>query len=331
MITATNLTKKYGPVTAVDGVSFGCEPGTITGFLGPDGAGKSTTLRTLLDASAMNSGRTGRATLHISATVTGVPAKRADDLLEQVDLGKAAGRRVGTYSLGMRQRLGLAHALLGNPRVLILDEPANGLDPEGIAWIRATLHDFAARGGTVLLSSHLLTEIQATATHLVIIAMTSEWSQRTALTTFTLEPGRTRVLAAKSAAGLILAVACGVFAAVVATVSVIAARDAGHHIAASWDWAELAGFVLFIVATSAIGIALGAALHSTPAAIVTYFALAAAFNLLMIPALAKAADWVNTGQTFGWMLAGQWSGHTAQIAVSAALWILLPLSIGDVS
>jgi ABC-2 type transport system ATP-binding protein len=201
MITATNLTKKYGPVTAVDGVSFGCEPGTITGFLGPNGAGKSTTLRmlcglarpdsghaaicgqpyatlpnparvvgTLLDASAMNSGRTGRATLHISATVTGVPAKRADDLLEQVDLGKAAGRRVGTYSLGMRQRLGLAHALLGNPRVLILDEPANGLDPEGIAWIRATLHDFAARGGTVLLSSHLLTEIQATATHLVIIA-----------------------------------------------------------------------------------------------------------------------------------------------------------------
>ena len=164
----------------------------------------------------------------------------------------------------------------------------------------------------------------------LILAMTSEWSQRTALTTFTLEPRRTRVLAAKSAAGLILAVACGVFAAAVATISVVAARGAGHHIAASWDWAELAGFVLFIVATSAIGIALGAALHSTPAAIVTYFALAAAFNVLMIPALAKAGDWVNTGQTFGWMLAGQWSGHTAQIAVSAALWILLPLGIGAV-
>jgi ABC-2 type transport system ATP-binding protein len=201
MITVTNLTKKYGPVTAVDRVSFSCEPGTITGFLGPNGAGKSTTLRmicaltrpdtghatvaghpyhelpnparvvgTLLDAAAMNSGRTGRATLRISATTAGIPSKRADSLLEQVDLGKAAGRRVGTYSLGMRQRLGLAHALLGNPSVLILDEPANGLDPEGIAWIRATLHDFAARGGTVLLSSHLLTEIQATATHLVILA-----------------------------------------------------------------------------------------------------------------------------------------------------------------
>ena len=201
MITVTNLTKKYGPVTAVDRVGFSCEPGTITGFLGPNGAGKSTTLRmicgltrpdtgraaiaghpyrdlpnparvvgTLLDASAMNNGRTGRATLRISATTVGITKKRADSLLEQVDLGKAASRRVGTYSLGMRQRLGLAHALLGNPSVLILDEPANGLDPEGIAWIRATLHDFAARGGTVLLSSHLLTEIQATATHLVILA-----------------------------------------------------------------------------------------------------------------------------------------------------------------
>jgi ABC-2 type transport system ATP-binding protein len=201
MITVTNLTKTYGPVTAVDGVSFSCQPGTITGFLGPNGAGKSTTLRiicgltrpdggratiggaryrdlpnparvvgTLLDASAMNNGRTGRSTMHISATTAGVPAKRADQLLELVDLGKAAGRRVGTYSLGMRQRLGLAHALLGDPSVLILDEPANGLDPEGIAWIRTTLRDFAARGGTVLLSSHLLTEIQATATHLVIIS-----------------------------------------------------------------------------------------------------------------------------------------------------------------
>jgi ABC-2 type transport system ATP-binding protein len=202
MITVTNLTKTYGPVTAVDGVSFRCEPGTITGFLGPNGAGKSTTLRmicglarpdhgtatitgrryhdlpnparvvgTLLDASATNTGRTGRASLRIAATMTGIPTRRADDLLGQVGLGKAARRRVGTYSLGMRQRLGLAHALLANPSVLILDEPANGLDPEGIAWIRAALRDFAARGGTVLLSSHLLTEIQAIATHLVIIAV----------------------------------------------------------------------------------------------------------------------------------------------------------------
>jgi ABC-2 type transport system ATP-binding protein len=201
MITVDSLTKNYGPVTAVDQVSFGCEPGTITGFLGPNGAGKSTTLRmicgltrpdaghatiagtpyhdlpnpawvvgTLLDASAMNTGRTGRATMRIAATMTGTPAGQAGELLDQVGLGEAARRRVGTYSLGMRQRLGLAHALLGRPRVLILDEPANGLDPEGIAWIRTTLRDFAARGGTVLLSSHLLTEIQAIATHLVILA-----------------------------------------------------------------------------------------------------------------------------------------------------------------
>jgi hypothetical protein len=164
----------------------------------------------------------------------------------------------------------------------------------------------------------------------LILAMTAEWSQRTALTTFTLEPRRHRVLAAKTGAGLVLATACGVFAFAAATVSVIAVRAAGHHVAVGWNWAELGGFALFVLATSAIGIALGAALHSTPAAIVTYFALGAAFNLLMIPALAKAGQWVNTGQTFGWMLAGQWSGHTAQIAVSAALWILLPLTIGTV-
>jgi ABC-2 type transport system ATP-binding protein len=201
MITATGLTRHYGKLTAVDGVTFSCEPGTITGFLGPNGAGKSTTLRmiaglarpdagsatiagqryaelpnparvvgTLLDASAMHSGRTGRATLRIAATVAGVPAKRADELLEAVGLAGAARRRVGTYSLGMRQRLGLAQALIGYPSVLILDEPANGLDPEGIAWIRALLRDFADRGGTVLLSSHMLPEVQAAADHVVVIS-----------------------------------------------------------------------------------------------------------------------------------------------------------------
>jgi ABC-2 type transport system ATP-binding protein len=201
MISVTSLTKHYGPVTAVDRVSFSCEPGTITGFLGPNGAGKSTTLRlltglaradsgratvagrpfwelanparvagTLLDAGAMHSGWTGRTTLRLAATVAGVPAGRADELLDEVGLAGVGRRRVGTYSLGMRQRLGLAHALIGRPSVLILDEPANGLDPEGIAWIRGVLRDFAGRGGTVLLSSHLLAEVQATADHLVIIA-----------------------------------------------------------------------------------------------------------------------------------------------------------------
>jgi ABC-2 type transport system ATP-binding protein len=201
MISITSLTKRYGPLAAVSDVTFTCEPGTITGFLGPNGAGKSTTLRmitglarpdsgratiagrpfaelpnppllvgTLLDASAMHAGRTGRATLRIAATMAGVPARRVQEVLAAVGLTGAAGRRVGTYSLGMRQRLGLAQALIGDPRVLILDEPANGLDPEGIAWIRALLRDFADRGGTVLLSSHLLAEVQATVDHLVVIS-----------------------------------------------------------------------------------------------------------------------------------------------------------------
>jgi ABC-2 type transport system ATP-binding protein len=200
MITATSLSKRYRRVAAVDDVTFTCEPGTITGFLGRNGAGKSTTLRmitgltrpdagratvagqpfadlpnpartvgTLLDAAAFHDGRSGRETLQIACTLTGMPKARAERLLDAVGLSKDANRRVGGYSLGMRQRLGLAHALIGEPSVLILDEPANGLDPEGIAWIRAQLRDFAGRGGTVLLSSHLLAEVQATADHLMII------------------------------------------------------------------------------------------------------------------------------------------------------------------
>ena len=200
MISVTRLSKHYGPVVAVDDATFTCEPGTVTGFLGPNGAGKSTTLRaitgltrpdaghtavaghrfaelpnparvagTLLDASALHAGRTGRATLRIAATMTGMPARRVDEVLAAIGMTGAAGRRVGTYSLGMRQRLGLAQALIGDPQVLILDEPGGGLDPEGIAWIRGLLRDFADRGGTVLLSSHLLAEVQATADHLVVI------------------------------------------------------------------------------------------------------------------------------------------------------------------
>ncbi|GAB3437088.1 ABC transporter ATP-binding protein [Flindersiella endophytica] len=203
MISATALSKRYGPTTAVADVTFACEPGSITGFLGPNGAGKSTTLRmitgltrpdtgistiagrpyqrlpnparvvgTLLDAAATHSGRTGRATLRIAADLAGVPdaGRRVAEVLDAVGLGARAGdRRVGTYSLGMRQRLGIAQALIGDPRVLILDEPANGLDPEGIAWMRLLLRDFADRGGTVLLSSHLLAEVEATVDRLVVI------------------------------------------------------------------------------------------------------------------------------------------------------------------
>jgi ABC-2 type transport system permease protein len=138
------------------------------------------------------------------------------------------------------------------------------------------------------------------------------------------------VLAAKIAAGGVLAVVCAVFALVVATAAVLAAHAAGHHVAAGWDWSELAGFALFMVATSAIGVAFGAALPSSAAAIVTYFALGASISLLTIPALARVGDWVNTTQVFGWMLTGQWSGHVAQMAVCVALWVLLPLAVGTV-
>jgi ABC-2 type transport system ATP-binding protein len=200
MITVENLSKHYGSTTAVHDVSFTVQPGTITGFLGPNGAGKSTTLRMLtgltpptsgratiagkryvelpnpgrvvgvmLDAAAQHPGRTGRETLLLNAGLLGVPNSRADEMLEAVGLTSAAKRRVGQYSLGMRQRLGIAGALLGDPAALILDEPANGMDPEGIRWMRGLLQDFASRGGTVILSSHLLGEVQATVDRLVVI------------------------------------------------------------------------------------------------------------------------------------------------------------------
>ena len=201
MIRVENLTKRYGSVTAVDGATFTVRPGTVTGFLGPNGAGKSTVMRMLtgltpptsghatvlgrayrdlpnagshvgvmLDASAQHPGRTGREALTLASIAIGVPRTRVDEVLRLVGLtDDEAGRRVRTYSLGMRQRLGLAGAFLGDPRVLVLDEPANGLDPQGIHWMRGLLRDFADRGGAVLLSSHLLAEVQAVADDIVVI------------------------------------------------------------------------------------------------------------------------------------------------------------------
>lgn len=201
MIQVQNLVKTYGDFTAVDDVSFTAEAGRVTGFLGPNGAGKSTTMRVmtgltpatsgaatvlgtpyadltnpgrhvgvLLDASAQHAGRTGREILALGAMTLGVPARRVDQMLEVVGLTqKESKRRVRNYSLGMRQRLGLANALLGDPKVLILDEPANGLDPAGIRWMRDLLDTFAGEGGTVLLSSHLLHEIEKIADDIVVI------------------------------------------------------------------------------------------------------------------------------------------------------------------
>lgn len=201
MIEVSGLSKRYGDFMALDGVSLTCRPGAVTGFLGPNGAGKTTTMRilvgltratagtaviggrrfvqlpnpgthvgVLLDASAQHAGRTGREVLVLGARTMGLPLARVDEILEMVSLSPAeAGRRIRNYSLGMKQRLGIGHALLGDPSVLILDEPANGLDPAGIRWMRGLLQGYADQGGTVLLSSHLLHEVEQTADELVLI------------------------------------------------------------------------------------------------------------------------------------------------------------------
>ncbi|MEV7924676.1 MULTISPECIES: ATP-binding cassette domain-containing protein [unclassified Kitasatospora] len=200
MIEIERLTKRYGATTAVDQLTFTVRPGTVTGFLGPNGAGKSTTLRmilglhtptegsvtvdgapfadrprglrhvgALLDAQDVHGGRSARA--HLSALARGnrIPLRRVDEVLAEVGLGKAAGRRIGGYSLGMKQRLGIAGALLGDPPVLLFDEPLNGLDPEGVLWVRGLFRRLAEEGRTVFVSSHMMAEMEHTADRLVVI------------------------------------------------------------------------------------------------------------------------------------------------------------------
>ncbi|MBG0832014.1 ATP-binding cassette domain-containing protein [Planomonospora sp. ID67723] len=199
-IEVAGLRKRFGKILALDGMTFTVRPGQVTGFVGPNGAGKSTTMRVvlgldaadegsalvggrpyrslrnplgrvgaLLDAGALQPGRTGRDHLLWLAHSQGLTARRVDEVAELVGLGPAARRRAGGYSLGMRQRLGVAAALLGDPPVLILDEPFNGLDPEGIVWMRGLLRSLAAEGRAVLVSSHLMGELQDTAGHLVVV------------------------------------------------------------------------------------------------------------------------------------------------------------------
>src|SRR4051812_9047051 len=200
MIKAEGLTKRYGEKTAVDGLTFTVEPGTVTGFLGPNGAGKSTTMRmilgldrpaegsvtvngrsyaehraplhevgALLEAKAIHTGRTAYNHLLALAATTGIPRRRVDEVIDLVGLQEVARKRAGGFSLGMGQRLGIASALLGDPGTLILDEPVNGLDPEGILWIRNLLKSLAAEGRTVFVSSHLMSEMALTAEQLIII------------------------------------------------------------------------------------------------------------------------------------------------------------------
>jgi ABC-2 type transport system ATP-binding protein len=216
-IEVSGLRKRFGPVRALDGMSFTVRPGLVTGFVGPNGAGKSTTMRvvlgldaaeagtalvsgqryqtllrpltvvgSLLDAAALQPGRTARNHLVWLASSQGLPARRVDQVIEQAGLAAAARRKAGGYSLGMRQRLGVAAAMLGDPPVLMLDEPFNGLDPEGIVWMRRFLRSLAGQGRAVLVSSHLMSELEDTADHLVIV-------------------GRGKVIADTSMAGLLAA------------------------------------------------------------------------------------------------------------------------------
>ncbi|MFI1988808.1 ATP-binding cassette domain-containing protein [Actinoplanes sp. NPDC020271] len=200
MLEIRGLTKRYGETVAVDGLTCTFEPGRVTGFLGPNGAGKTTTMLValalqrataggvrvngrsyadlpvpmrevgaLLDAQAVHPNRAARAHLDALAASNRLPRRRVTEVLDRVGLGEVAGRRAGTYSLGMKQRLGIAAAMLGDPGILLLDEPINGLDPTGIAWARGLMRELAAEGRTVVLSSHLMTEMELTADHLVVI------------------------------------------------------------------------------------------------------------------------------------------------------------------
>ncbi|MFJ7274090.1 ABC transporter ATP-binding protein [Kitasatospora sp. NPDC098663] len=243
MIEIERLTKRYGATTAVDQLTFTVRPGTVTGFLGPNGAGKSTTLRmilglhtptegsvtvdgvpfadrprglrhvgALLDAQDVHGGRSARA--HLSALARGnrIPLRRVDEVLAEVGLGKAAGRRIGGYSLGMKQRLGIAGALLGDPPVLLFDEPLNGLDPEGVLWVRGLFRRLAGEGRTVFVSSHMMAEMEHTADRLVVIGRgrliadesLAEFSARDAVTSVAVRtpelPSLAEVLRAEGAA-----------------------------------------------------------------------------------------------------------------------------------
>ncbi|GAB3998412.1 ABC transporter ATP-binding protein [Nocardioides marmoraquaticus] len=258
MITIESLTKRYGRFTAVDDVGFAAAPGRVTGFLGPNGAGKSTTLRmltgltpptsgralvggrrfvdlpnpgrevgVLLDASAQHAGRTGREALGVAAATMGLPRSRVDAMLALVGLtDDESCRRVRSYSLGMRQRLGIATALVGDPQVLVLDEPANGLDPAGIRWMRDLLRSYADDGGTVLLSSHLLHEVEVVADDLVVIGNGRIVAQGTKAE---LLAGAGTVVRARDRAGLLAALsAAGVAHTVTPDGTVLVQDDAEH-------------------------------------------------------------------------------------------------------
>jgi ABC-2 type transport system ATP-binding protein len=271
MIEVRELTKRYGDKTAVDGLTFTVRPGIVTGFLGPNGAGKSTTMRmimgldrptsgtatvngttyarlraplhevgALLEAKAVHTGRTARNHLRALAATTGIPRARVDEVIDLVGLHDVANRRAGGFSLGMGQRLGIASALLGDPGTLILDEPVNGLDPEGILWIRRLMQGLAAEGRTVFVSSHLMSEMALTAEHLIVIgrgrliadAPVSEFIDRAARNTVRVRsPQAVDLFDLLTGPGVtITSVGRGQFEVAGVTADEIGDRAAAHHI-----------------------------------------------------------------------------------------------------
>jgi ABC-2 type transport system ATP-binding protein len=241
VIEARHLSKRYGSRLAVDDLSFTVEPGKVTGFLGPNGAGKSTTMRlllgldrpdrgqariggrpcrdlrfplrdagALLEAQAVHPGRSARNHLRCLAQTHGLPPRRVDEVIALAGLGGVAGKRAGGFSLGMRQRLGIAAALLGDPRALLLDEPVNGLDPEGVLWVRTLIKQLAAEGRTVLVSSHLMNEMAVTADHLIVIGRGRLLADCPAAA-FTGRQSGQRVLVRTPAAARLARVSCSTF------------------------------------------------------------------------------------------------------------------------
>jgi len=350
MIEVDRLTKRFGPVTAVDGLSFTVRPGHVTGFLGPNGAGKTTTMRlilgldaptsgtaqvnqkryaelvrplhqvgALLDATALAGGRTAWAHVASIAQSNGIGRRRVTEMLRLTGLEAVAGRRVGSFSLGMKQRLGIAVALLGDPPVLMFDEPVNGLDTEGIAWIRQFFKALAADGRTVLVSSHLMSEMAQTADHLIVIGrgrlladvptatliesstrrdveyavlavsvlgvlgFSTEYSTGLIRTTFAAMPRRRVVLAAKAA---VLGTVTLVAGELVAFASFFLAQAilSGHHLGLSLSTPGVAGAVLaeglLLFVVAMLGLALGAIVRHTAGGI------AAVVGLIFLPAIA---------------------------------------------
>jgi ABC-2 type transport system ATP-binding protein len=372
MIEIDGLTKRYGDKTAVDRLRFVVEPGVVTGFLGPNGAGKSTTMRMiagldrpttgtvrvngkhypeaaapmselgiLLDARSVHPGLSARNNLLALARTAGIGRRRVDEVIELAGLGEVAGARAGGFSLGMGQRLGMAAALLGQPQTVVLDEPVNGLDPDGVRWIRLLLKSLAAEGRTVFVSSHLMSEMAQTATRLVVLgvlgvlAFSGEFATGMIRATLAVVPSRLPVLWAKLVALSGLVLPLSLLAAVaeffVATALESSRGGSAISLADPGVLRELVGASLYLTVTAFIGLGLGALLRRTAAGLSVF---AAAFFVLPIvaaylphrisgfapylPSNAGGAIW-GAGKIFSGHQLGPWAGFAVLCGYAVVL------------